>query len=427
MNKIKIISIIMLVLLCQLTLALDFYTGDIIITSNSLDVDISDKIYVTSEYIFLNKGTQTEQVSLDFQTFPSSALISKNNQPFNGDLQLQPTETAKLIVTYNLDINPDFKTFELIPVVYFNDLINPNKIQRFDINIKLPTANSDLVTKSPGLVDDGIINNRRAYSYSITNTFSNSLNFKWIDFKADIDLTRTANQIKQVGDILEIIAIIKNNGDNTLYNIEIKDSFLAANYEPYSPTTEFTFIDEPNNPFYRWSKKIPALNAKEALTINYYVKVTNLENLKLHSLRAFINNIFIKAADEMDLTPFVETATPEASDKVLSGELPVQENVAITTPSDLEEQAEVSEDVTEDDISITKLEKEKPEIKEKIAQPNITEEKAKYIVSEMEAINLEEPPEKPKSRFGLIITLITFALLIIILTIWFKRKKTEKN
>jgi len=334
-----IVSLISILCTFQATSAANlFYSGDIVIDSVGINIDIDhQEATVSAVYLLENRGSETEEINLEYNYSPASLQI--NGETLANPVAFYPGDRKS--VTVNFKLNPTgetTKTLFLDPTLLFNGIPNSEPAVKLMIKALLPEGINGLAWVSHEPDEESLENGRKHYSWRDVNVYPTPLTLKWSTLGVDLSIEKSASpaEITQPNQVIDIKITLTNNGDTELSDIHLVDQYVASHFGEIEPSTESGTLD--NLVF--WQKTINSLGQRETISLDYSVKyIASVSQVQEFNLRPTVvtvggNLVSVSNQVRMKLSAEPPTSTPEMP--------------ATPTPAELEKSPEPKEEKPED-------------------------------------------------------------------------------
>lgn len=300
-NK-KPISIFILIFLLNFiaintAAAISFYDGNVIIKSFKAGVNIENSANAVLNYTL----SGNENVNLNFNNVPDSAIITVNGQAYGKNFNLNVEGDVSIVAVYNVGVGEGIqKQFSLDPNILFNSLINPNRINKYLTRIKMPSGVDELLSSSEKATRIEQENGRNLFVWEKTNAYASSMSIIWHGLDIDLELERIVPN--EITDEFTVKNIIRNNG-GSVSNVKLVQTFLETDFDPVSPLGEFERIQAGNDRRLEWKREISSIPSGSVQEFSYTLKLLNRgENVVFRPLMLYADGILVKIVERVEYT-----------------------------------------------------------------------------------------------------------------------------
>jgi len=270
--KIAVTIVMLLGSLCPFHVALAsdlFYAGDIIIDSIAIRVEADDKATVNAVYLLTNRGSEDEEVDLQFAQSPVS--LKADGEELHNPVVFRPCERKAINLTCNLNITGETtKILSLDPTMLFNGKPNSEPTKALLIEVLLPQGISGLAWANQEPDEEGFEDGRQFYSWSSVDIYPTTLCLKWSTLQVELSVEKsvTPQEITTPDQIINLEITVQNRGDTAVNRISLTDQYVALEFAAVDPLWEFG----EQGPWLFWRKNINSLEPGETRTLAYSVK-----------------------------------------------------------------------------------------------------------------------------------------------------------
>ncbi len=313
-----IISLIGILCCFQAALAADlFYSGDVVIESVGINIDIDDEdATLTAVYLLRNQGSIEEQV--DLQWADPSASLTLDGETLVNPVTFNPGERRAINVAFNLkNAGETTKTLSIDPAMLFDGKPHAEPAGTVLIEALLPEGVNALAWASQEPDEESMDGGRALYTWKAAGLYPTSLTLKWSTLGIDLSIEKSANpkEITEQDQIITIQLTLNNNGDTALENIYLVDQYVLSDFEMVEPLVESGTRE---NILY-WEKHISSLGPGEKTTASYSVKyiatIPQIYEFDLNPTVVTVDGHLVSVSNKVRIKQSVELPllTPEAT------------------------------------------------------------------------------------------------------------------
>jgi len=327
MRKIGLIITTLALLLLSFTAialadGINFYEGDLSITSVDVVVDATDDAQITATYVVKNTGSGTEIVTLSF--WPEDAELTVGGLAIGATTGFAAGQQRTVVATYTKSPAGDgnLRVLRIAPELMFDGDMYAGTAGSYDIQVTLPAGIPALAASSRTPDSWSSSGGRAVAEWSASDAYPTSLTVQWNMLGANIAVSAYSDTdtVTVAGQHVTVDVLVENMGATTLQNIELECSFTPADFEGIEPVDAFD-ITEPENsdPRLVWIESIASLGAGQSRTVSFTIAVLNAAvNISLEPIRVTIDDELVATSDHVNLetnltgiiyTPTVETTT----------------------------------------------------------------------------------------------------------------------
>ncbi len=313
--------------------SLTFYEGNVELSSLIMNMHVdASTLSVDAHYVFTNKGSTTQTISLSFPGYFSGTSITSEGKETN-EVTLAPGASVS-VNAHDVQALNSSSSFSFDPAPLVNMLALSAPTQRIVTVLDFPSS-ATLTSSSFPFSDHGITGAYHSYRSDRTQAYPRLIFARWLIDAPSLSLSRTASAFHHVGDTVTIVSHIRNTGTTTLTNLKVTDSLLTTHFKPITPLEQFTLTDSPLEPVSTFTASIPSLASGEEHVLTYQASVHTLVNLRLLPLRVYQNDLFVASlpGESLTLSPMA-FSPPNPDALVINGSFPepVMTLLAIDTP-----------------------------------------------------------------------------------------------
>jgi hypothetical protein len=246
-----------------------FYTGEIIVESMVINVDIGDVALLHAEYQLINAGESREEVLLGF--VEPGTLITVDGKDLEGRIVFDPGEIKTINLSCNLAIiGETTKSLLFDPNMLFDDKPSAMPIGSIQIDVLLPEGVNQLAWASQMPREENFESGKKSYSWFGVDQYATQLALKWSTLDVNLSIEKSINPdtVNDYGQRIEVKIKLLNNGTSSLEKIQLVDQYSLSNFEGIEPENEFS---KENNVLF-WVTAIDSLDPGEEKTITYILK-----------------------------------------------------------------------------------------------------------------------------------------------------------